>query len=259
MTNEELAVLIQQGEEGYTAQLWEQVERFIEQRARRYVKNFIERDFDKEDLYQAGYFAMLEAVKYYSPEKGIKFLTILTKTLKKAFAVVAGIRSSRRDTTFYTISLDAPATNDEDATPLSDLVSDETAQVPFIEVELSDHISYTRRLITSSLERLLNDRERQLIRLVYLEGLSLTRAGELAGYTSKQAASQACQRAILRLRCSSAARGLRAALAELEEYNVMADAAMSTGLESFRRTGTSSPEGGAIIDLYGLFSPSDDT
>lgn len=109
------------------------------------------------------------------------------------------------------------------------------------------------------MERLLNDRERQLIRLVYLEGLNLTKAGELAGYTSKQAASQACQRAILRLRRSSAARGLRAALAELEEYNVMADAATSTGLETFKRTRTSSPEGQAIIDQYGLFSSSGDT
>lgn len=137
MTNEELAVLIQGGEEERTAELWKQVERFVRQRARSYATNLIERAADADDLTQAGYFAMLEAVKYYSPNKGGKFLTVLKNPLKKAFYEVAGVRSSKRDAAIYAISLDAPATNDEDATPLSDLVADEEAQAPFIQVELA--------------------------------------------------------------------------------------------------------------------------
>jgi RNA polymerase sporulation-specific sigma factor len=114
VSNEELALLIQRGEKEYIAQLWTQIERFIEIKAWLYERHLSGCAADEEDLLQSGYFAMLEAVKYYRPEKGYKYLTYLSYTLKKSFRKVAGIESSRRDTAKFAYSLDAPVSKGND-------------------------------------------------------------------------------------------------------------------------------------------------
>ncbi|MFZ3130168.1 MAG: sigma-70 family RNA polymerase sigma factor [Desulfosporosinus sp.] len=246
MSNEELVLLIQQGGKEHTAQLWFQVERFIFMKAGQYERHLSGCAADAEDLRQSGYFAMMEAVKYYRPEKGYKFITYLDLTLRKAFRQVAGIRSSRRDATHSAVSLDAPISSNEDAGPLSDLVTDDAAQAPFIQAEQRDFITYVRQLISYSMERL-SDREQQLLRLVYLRGQTLTEAAELAGYSSAKTASNACYNVLVKLRHSSTARELKSALVELGEYAIIAEAAKNTSLGSFRRTRTSAPEGTAIM------------
>ena len=63
MTNEELAVRIKQGERDKLEELWNQVERFIWKMANRRAYSLEGRNgVTAEDLYQAGYLAMVDAV-----------------------------------------------------------------------------------------------------------------------------------------------------------------------------------------------------
>ena len=64
MTNEELAVLIQQGHTELYTELWERVSRLINMMIGKYAeRRILPPDIEKEDLLQCGYFAMLAAVK----------------------------------------------------------------------------------------------------------------------------------------------------------------------------------------------------
>lgn len=79
MTNEELAILIQQGNKELCTQLWERVRKLIVMLIEKYTKNWVlPNDIDKEDLLQCGYFVMLAAVKAYDPNKKYKFSSYLS-------------------------------------------------------------------------------------------------------------------------------------------------------------------------------------
>lgn len=70
MSNEELTVRIQAGDIGLLPAPWEQVERFIAQRAGRRVRSMNGYGgIEAEDLYHAGYFAVLEAVKRFDTQR----------------------------------------------------------------------------------------------------------------------------------------------------------------------------------------------
>ena len=115
MSNEELATAIQAGESDLMDQLWKQCFGFIRQKAMKWARAFQNRsDFDADDLIQAGYIALCEAVRRFKSERGM-FLTMLGMCLKKEFAIAAGCRTSRKEPLNYAMSLDAPAYNDEDS------------------------------------------------------------------------------------------------------------------------------------------------
>lgn len=241
MTNEALALLIQQGRTEYTAKLWAQVERFICMKAGQYERHLTGCAADAEDLKQSGYFAMMEAVKYYNPEKGYKFITYLDFTLKKAFRQIAGIESSRRDAALSAVSLDEPIEADNNDIRRIDLIEDAAAQAPFYELIERDTLNEAREVIEKALKRV-SEQARQLIKLVYFEGKSLTEAASIAGYSSRQAAEQAHYNALRIIRNSSAADKLKTVLNDLSEFDLYAEALKGTGLKPFREHWESSTE-----------------
>lgn len=119
VSNEELAIRIAAGETELILQLWHQVEWLIKLLACRYINadslNGIVR-YELDDLMQEAYFAMLEAVNYYKPEKEYPFTTCLGICLKSAFANVAGRRLPRQrsDGIKYSDSIDAPLNDESD-------------------------------------------------------------------------------------------------------------------------------------------------
>ena len=116
MTNEELVAKIQDGESCLIEQLWRQCYGFIRQQAIRWGRAWESRpDFDVDDLTQAGYIALCEAVKGYEKERG-GFLGFLLFYLKTEFAKVAGCRTEAqmKEPLNCAVSLDAPAYNDSD-------------------------------------------------------------------------------------------------------------------------------------------------
>lgn len=71
-SNEELVLLIQSGRDDLLSQLWEQVERFVCQQARRWVQAWQSRRVEFDDLYQSGFLAVIKAVENFDPEKEVK-------------------------------------------------------------------------------------------------------------------------------------------------------------------------------------------
>lgn len=89
MSNEEAARRIQGGEQSAIPLLWEGVKKFIRLWAYKYYvqhESLCKRaGVEKEDLYQCGYFAMLNAVRAYDATTGYRFITYMAYYLQNEF------------------------------------------------------------------------------------------------------------------------------------------------------------------------------
>jgi len=109
MSNEELAQLAQEGDQDAIVQLWDKVKRLVRMKARyRLPADGHTSRIELDDLMQAGYIAMMGAVKDFDPASGYAFTTYLTNHLKSAFARELGYKTSRRDALLQAVSMDAP-------------------------------------------------------------------------------------------------------------------------------------------------------
>lgn len=123
MTNEELAVRIKAGERDQLMELWEQVRDLIAWYAvRRYNAAPGLGGVEVDDLIQAGFIAMVEAVESFDPGAGYKFTSWLTFPLKNAFAEAGGYKSDKQklDPLHRCDSLDRPI-GDDDGTTVGDI------------------------------------------------------------------------------------------------------------------------------------------
>ena len=192
MTNEELAVLIQNGDDGYLPTLWEQVRKLIKIKAERYSyllkengKRVAPEDFT-DDLVQSGYFAVLDAVKYYNPGGGIKFTTYLDNTLKTAFSEAAGMRRRTRDALDRALHLDTPCGEDGDSS-IIDLIGDPGSDM--LQIEESIYNRELRAALDDAFS-VLTDREREVITLRYYFGIN---------YSKQAVAKNVCSRRIAQI------------------------------------------------------------
>lgn len=201
MTRQEFTAAVkavQAGEPGATLKLWEGVRRFVAKAAHRWARNSNGRT-SHEDLMQAGFLAMLDAVEKFDPEReGGGFLAVLHLTLKTRFAEESGIRTTRRDALQYAESADAPAYASEDSPAVADTVPDRGAALAFAEVEYGDFLDYCRRIIGVALDDL-TPAQAAIVRQHYLDGLTLEDVASKFGQSSKQAVKEAEERALDRL------------------------------------------------------------
>ena len=216
MTNEELAIEIQNGKTEYYPVLWDQVERFIKKMANERMR-VLPKDVDVEfdELYDSGFFAVVRAVKYFKPEKDYTFLTCLGNTLKTAFSEVTGIRTSkgRNDPLRYALSFDAPVANDKETITLADVIADDT---DFVEESAQ---RANRRAMRKALDAALDKlppKEAEAIRLQYYSGYSAEQTAEAMGLDQTQVTSLR-HSAMSRLRTPEI-------LAELEQYTYISPA-----------------------------------
>ena len=88
---EELAARIKAGEKSLLPMLWGECRGTVIIMAAKY-RSIIEQNafVDMEDFIQCGYFAMLEAVEAYNPEKGYKFTSYMTFKYKKQIYKMLG-------------------------------------------------------------------------------------------------------------------------------------------------------------------------
>lgn len=134
MTNEELVMRIQDGEKDLFAELWGQVERLVVHiAARRLPPNGANNRIELGDLTQAGYLAMVNAVKDFDRESGTKFTTYLNLHLKNAFAGELGSKTTRRDALLQAISLNHRLGDGEgdDGAEMGDFLPDPDAENEF--------------------------------------------------------------------------------------------------------------------------------
>ena len=184
MTNEELVALIQAGERDRLPELWEQVERFVALQANRLLHAM---GPDRAalagvgfgDLYNSGYFALVDAAERYDPEAGAKFITFFAMRLKSYFSDTTGFRLARqrKDPLNSSKSLDARLKEgDEDSGAFGDFIPDPKAAQALQDVEDGIQRDYTRQAVRQALEQLPTE-ERLAIKAYYYEGLTVKASG----------------------------------------------------------------------------------
>ncbi|MDD6490271.1 MAG: sigma-70 family RNA polymerase sigma factor [Clostridia bacterium] len=166
MENEQLVTLIQSGNRDLLPELWEQTERLIKMLIVRYAKSkVLPNSMDIDDLLQCGYFALLQAVRAFKADKGLKFTSYLSYSVKNAIDEETGNdRKHFKEISYNKTVKDRSGDNVE----LLDLMEDSTAEYNLIEpVELTD----TQRIVIEALERL-PPVQREVISKHYLKGLT---------------------------------------------------------------------------------------
>lgn len=184
MTNEELVALIQAGEWDRLPELWEQVERFVALQANRLLHAMgpdraALAGVEFGDLYNSGYFALVDAAERYDPEAGAKFITFFAMRLKSYFSDTTGFRLARqrKDPLNSSKSLDARLKEgDEDSGAFGDFIPDPKAAQALQDVEDGIQRDYTRQAVRQALEQLPTE-ERLAIKAYYYEGQTVKASG----------------------------------------------------------------------------------
>ncbi len=197
MTNEEMAVAIQQGDDSKLPELWASVEKLVRWKANKLPHPIDDgTGIEFEELVNTGYIAMAKAVRTYKPEKG-SFSTWFLFYLQSAFAEVLGYRTERQknEPIRNSISLDTPLP-ETDGLTVGDMIADNT------DVEREAVKSAWRRELGKALDSamsVLDDKQATVIHMEYYEEKSFREIGEALGITAS-AARQLSRKAFERLR-----------------------------------------------------------
>lgn len=153
MSTDQIAAMVQAGQAD-RLELWEAVRRFAYGRAYRWCKAAEGRGgVELEDLVQASFLALLEALETWDPEAGA-FLTIYALKLRAAFTEATGQRTQRDklDPLDHALSLEAHLTDSEsgDTFTLSDIIEDPAA-ASFVDVEERDRLDRLHRAMCAAL------------------------------------------------------------------------------------------------------------
>lgn len=179
MTNEELSILIRQGNREYIPLLYTQIEKLLKAKARSFYNKYpiicSRCGIALDDLIQEGYFAMLDAVNYYKPEDGYKFLTYIGYPLKSRYNRLTGNRSSRtkNEPLNNTKSLDEPLGAEDGAFTIGDVIKDENSEALFDEILGNDYLEDLHNTIEKSMESL-TPTQRTVIQCKYFKNMTLS-------------------------------------------------------------------------------------
>ncbi len=172
MTNEELCVLAQGGEETAKHRLVENNLGFIKKLANKYSEDFENFGIEFEEIVQEGCIGILEAVNRFDINKGTKFLTYATAYIEKyilllpekyGYEVYEVDEETEEKTYFSFMSFDGENENGEsDADYIESIL---LARQPYIYSSNTENIFFEKlksALIRESVANL-NDREREYI------------------------------------------------------------------------------------------------
>lgn len=151
MTNEEIALKIQAGDASQYVELWDRVRLFVCKQANRYIRFFPDSTIEVDDLTQAAYLALVEAVKTFDPDAGAGLLHHLSYYLRKTWRTMYGLRGGR-DPLDDAVSLDDPLSEDDDTT-LLDVTSDPAAELAFDQADGEIFIDELRAALERALDK----------------------------------------------------------------------------------------------------------
>ena len=178
-TNEELVELIQAGDKGLMESLWHKNRGLIAEHARKYYDGG-RADYDIEDLKQAGYLGLCEAVRTYQPERGAVFATFLSYSLRRHMRSVIGIRASKRDAALHAFSLDVSLDSDNDTTLAGFLPAEDDTEGEVVE---KGYKEYLRAVVRRAVVDMKKPAEREVIEEVYFNRQTKERFAEARGIT----------------------------------------------------------------------------
>lgn len=177
MTNEELAVRIQNGETTLLEDLWKQIERLIQHKAYRYSllcdELCTKAGITWDDLYQVGFFALCEAIKGYDPSSGLAFVTYLTFPYRTEFHKLIGHRTSKRDVLNLADSLDSSLESDDDTFTLAQLLADPSAEADLENVIEAYYADNLHQMLEAAIDKL-PEKQRVIVRGRYFKGMRLS-------------------------------------------------------------------------------------
>ncbi len=232
MTNEELVALIQAGERDRLPELWDRVERFVASRANRLLIAMGDRaavhGLEYGDLYNSGYFALVDAVERYDPAKGMQFIGLFALCLKSAFAETGGWRTSKRDPLNSAKSMDARLKEDDEGSgAFGDFIPDPRAAQALQNVEEQQYQEQLHAALERALGALEADEE-AVIRARYYQGRTLEETGPQARRLES--------RAFVKLRRPQVRRELEQFIEQRTPYY------LRVGVQTFQNTGESAVE-----------------
>ena len=139
MTNEQLALNIQNGNRAALAELWGAVRPLLLSMAWKfYTRQGKERcsthGVTLEDLQQEAFFALFDAVQAYKPEKGYLLTTYLSRATENRFKACMGIRG-KLDALNHADRLERPIPGDEEGREQGDVIPDEKAEAALFAVD----------------------------------------------------------------------------------------------------------------------------
>ena len=210
MTTNEIAAAVQAGQADIL-KLWEAVRRFSHDRAYRWTRAAKGRGgVVLDDLIQAAFLALLDAVQTWRPEGGA-FLTWYGLRLKASFTEATGQRTTRtrREPLDRAISLDAPLVDSESGEDftLADVLEDTAAAAEIDTVAERDYQRRRRQALAKALDGLTED-QRQAVVLRHCHGLTLDQTAARMG-VMRAAARTAEQKGLRLLRHPRNSRELR--------------------------------------------------
>ena len=226
MTRQEFAAAVEAvrtGRPGAMLELWQGVRGFVASYAFKWERGFGER-VTRDDLMQAGFLAVADAVEIYDAEReNGSFLSVLCFMLRERFAKECGVRTTKRDALQFAESAESTAYGDENAPTIADTIPDAKASLAFTGVEYRDFMPYCRGVIKAAFETL-SESQADILRLRYLDGLTLEEIAKTHGISSKQATDEAEKRALDRLARGKYRQALRECLDTLADLRAGMDA-----------------------------------
>ena len=139
-TNEELAIMIQDGDESKVPELWERVRKLYLKKSMQYFEGHRELcsrcGVELDDVQQQSFFAFLQSVEAYNPESGLVFVSFIDFQFRTEMQNLTGTRTAltRLDPLNNCASLDKVIETDDDSgDTLGDFVPDLTA-LDFLEL-----------------------------------------------------------------------------------------------------------------------------
>lgn len=199
MTTNEIAAAVQVGQADIL-ELWEAVRRFAHNRAYRWSRAAKGRGgVVLDDLIQAAFLALLDAVQTWRPEGG-GFLTWYRLKLKTAFTEATGQRTerTRQEPLDRALSLDMPLVDSESGEDftLADVIEDPYAAAEVEAVAERDFQQRRRQALVNALDGLTADQRRAVV-LRHCHGLALDQTAFEMGIT--RATARAAEQKGLRL------------------------------------------------------------
>lgn len=207
MTNEQLAQLIQSGDNGRMIDLWEQVRRWVACMAIRWHRAFNgTRGVEMDDLISSGYLAMAAAVDTFDAAADNSFIGWLTFYLKAEFCELYHVKTphQRNDLLNNADSLSEPVPYADDLT-MEDMVADPVD--PYEDPEQAMYLEQLHDALEAALDAIPENLSDALRRRFY-QGQTLSKAAKDIGIAPENV-RQRENKALRNLRNPKIARGLR--------------------------------------------------
>lgn len=237
MSNEELARRIQAGERELLPVLWEQVERFIGMKAGRLYSRLQGRcdacGCTVDDLMQAGFLALLEAVSAFDPGRGYQFLSWLSYPLRNQWNALLNLRTERQrgDPLNSAGSLDE-LVSEEGETARGELVPDPAASEAFDDAINREWLRQLREAEEEALQEI-PEESAEVIRGRYFEGLNYEQISARMEVEQKQARN-IHEKALRQLRAPRITKRLRPFCSDY----IQSLALRGVGLQAFKHNGS---------------------